>query len=103
MLIKERLTVRQFAVLAFMGMIGDMMLIYPTLLTYSGRQNAWICSIVSQGIGMLILWLSYKLHEAYPGLTLIEICSKALGKWIGAILVSCISVLFSDGFSYMYP
>ncbi|MCP1136072.1 endospore germination permease [Paenibacillus polysaccharolyticus] len=97
MLIKERLTVRQFAVLAFVGMIGDMMLIYPTLLTYSGRQDAWICSIVSQGIGMSILWLSYKLHQAYPGLTLIEICSKALGKWIGAILAAAYLFYFLMG------
>ncbi|MGQ8875279.1 GerAB/ArcD/ProY family transporter [Paenibacillus sp. TSA_86.1] len=86
MLIKERITVRQFAVLAFLGMIGDMMLIYPTLIAYAGKQDAWICSIVSQGIGMSILWLSYKLHQTHPGLTLIEICSKTLGNWIGSVV-----------------
>lgn len=97
MLIKERITVRQFAVLAFLAMIGDMMLIYPTLITYSAGEDAWICSIISQCFGMGILWLSYKLHQAYPGLTLIEICSKVLGKWIGAILAAAYLFYFLMG------
>ncbi|PYE43835.1 endospore germination permease [Paenibacillus barcinonensis] len=84
MLIQEKLTIRQFAILAFLGIIGDMMLIYPTLIAYSGNQDAWICSIISQGIGMGILWLQFKMHQLYPDLTLIEICSEVLGKWIGA-------------------
>ncbi|MGO4532265.1 endospore germination permease [Paenibacillus sp. 2TAF8] len=97
MLIKEKLTVRQFAVLAFMGLIGDMMLIYPTLITYSGKQDAWICTIVSHFIGMGILWLFYQLNQAYPGLTLIEICSAVLGKWIGAILAAAYLFYFLIG------
>lgn len=97
MLIKEKLTVRQFAVLTFLCLIGDMMLIYPTLITYSGRQNAWICTIVSQFIGMAILWIFYKLHQTYPGLTLIEICSKILGKWVGGILAAAYLFYFLIG------
>lgn len=86
MLVQERLTIRQFTVLALMTMIGDMILIYPTMVTYSGNQDAWICSLISQPIGLCILWLLYKLHQTYPTLSLIEICPKILGVWIGSIL-----------------
>lgn len=33
MLIKDRLTVRQFTLLTFLTMVGDMILIYPSLVT----------------------------------------------------------------------
>lgn len=88
MLIQEKLTIRQLSIIAFLGIIGDMMLIYPTLIAYSGHQDAWICSLLSQVLGLGILWLIYKMHQMYPGLSLIEICSEVLGKWIGAILAA---------------
>lgn len=46
MLIKDRLTVRQFTLLTFLTMVGDMILIYPSLVTAYGKQDAWIpCSV----------------------------------------------------------
>ncbi|MBU5355961.1 GerAB/ArcD/ProY family transporter [Paenibacillus silvae] len=99
MLIQEKLTIRQFAVLALLSMIGDMILIYPTMVTYSSHQDAWICSILSQPIGLCILWLIYKLHQTYPTLSLIEICPKILGVWMGSILSAAYLFYFLMGTS----
>ncbi|WP_145410024.1 GerAB/ArcD/ProY family transporter [Paenibacillus xylanexedens] len=86
MMIKEKLTIRQLAILTFTIIIGDMILIYPNLVVNAAKQDAWICSIISQPIGLFILWTIFKLHQTYPTLSLIEICSKILGRWLGCIL-----------------
>ena len=78
MLIKDRLTVRQFTLLTFLTMVGDMILIYPSLVTAYGRQDAWLCSLLSQPIGILIIWILFKLHRTHPDLSLIEICKNCL-------------------------
>lgn len=78
MLIKEKITIRQFAVLTFLVMVGDMILLYPSVVTASGQQDAWICSLIGQPIGLLIIWVLYKLHQTHPDLSLIEICQKYL-------------------------
>lgn len=88
MLIKDRLTVRQFTLLTFLTMVGDMILIYPSLVTAYGRQDAWICSLLSQPIGILIIWILFKLHRTHPELSLIEICKKLLGPWMGSVLAA---------------
>lgn len=97
MQMKEKLTIRQFAVLTFMVMIGDMILIYPTLVTYPGQQDGWICSLLAQPVGCCILWLMFRLYKAYPGKTLIEICYIALGRWIGFVLAICYLFYFLVG------
>lgn len=86
MIIKEKITIRQFALLTFMVMVGDMILIYPALVTTLGKNDAWLCSILGQPIGLFIIWVLYKLHQTFPELSLIEICKKTLGPWAGAVL-----------------
>ena len=88
MLIKDRLTVRQFTLLTFLTLVGDMILIYPSLVTAYGRQDAWICSLLSQPIGLLVVWILFKLHRTHPELSLVEICKKLLGPWLGTILAA---------------
>lgn len=99
MLIQEKLTIRQFAVLTFTTIIGDMILLYPTMVAYSAKQDAWICSLLSLPIGLFILWLMYKLHRTYPNMSLIEICPKVLGKWLGSVLSAAYLFYFLMGAS----
>ncbi|MFS0859051.1 GerAB/ArcD/ProY family transporter [Paenibacillus taichungensis] len=86
MIIKDKITIRQFTILTFLVMVGDMILIYPSLVTTLGKKDAWICSFLSQPIGLFIIWILYKLQQTYPELSLIEICKKLLGTWIGSVL-----------------
>jgi spore germination protein KB len=78
-------------------MVGDMILIYPSLVTTLGKQDAWICSFLSQPIGLFIIWILYKLQQTYPELSLIEICKKLLGSWIGSVLSAGYLFYFAIG------
>jgi spore germination protein KB len=97
MLVKEKLTVRQFTLLTFLVMVGDMILIYPSLVTAFGKQDAWICSLLGQPIGLTIIWVLYKLHQTHPQLSLIGICQKVLGPWAGSILSAGYLFYFAMG------
>lgn len=97
MLMKEKLTIRQFTLLTFLVMIGDMVLIYPSLVTAVGKQDAWFCSLVGLPIGLGIIWVLYKLHRTYPQLSLFEICNKLLRTWVGSVLSVAYLFYFAIG------
>jgi len=88
MLKKARISVRQVTVLMFLSLIGDMLLIYPTIITHIAHQDAWISSILSIPLGLIIIYVLLRVHELYPSLTLIEAINKILGPVFGSI-VSC--------------
>ncbi|MGG4219268.1 endospore germination permease [Paenibacillus jamilae] len=88
MLKKARISIRQVTVLMFLSLIGDMLLIYPTVITHIAHQDAWISSILSIPLGLIIIYVLLRVHELYPGLTLIEAIRKILGPVFGSI-VSC--------------
>ncbi|WP_348621516.1 GerAB/ArcD/ProY family transporter [Paenibacillus polymyxa] len=88
MLKKARISVRQVTVLMFLSLIGDMLLIYPTIITHIAQQDAWISSILSIPLGLVIIYVLIRVHELYPNLSLIEAIRKILGSVFGSI-VSC--------------
>ncbi|AOK91271.1 GerAB/ArcD/ProY family transporter [Paenibacillus polymyxa] len=88
MLKKARISVRQVTVLMFLSLIGDMLLIYPTIITHIAQQDAWISSILSIPLGLVIIYVLIRVHELYPNLSLIEAIRKILGPVFGSI-VSC--------------
>ncbi|OAZ50683.1 GerAB/ArcD/ProY family transporter [Paenibacillus polymyxa] len=85
---KARISVRQVTVLMFMSLIGDMLLIYPTMITHIAHQDAWISSILSIPLGLIIIYVLIRVHELHPNLTLIEAIRKILGPVFGTI-ISC--------------
>ncbi|WP_420539788.1 GerAB/ArcD/ProY family transporter [Paenibacillus polymyxa] len=85
---KTRISVRQVTVLMFMSLIGDMLLFYPTMITHIAHQDAWISSMLSIPLGLIIIYVLIRVHELYPNLTLIEAIRKILGPVFGTV-VSC--------------
>ncbi|MEC0128799.1 GerAB/ArcD/ProY family transporter [Paenibacillus pabuli] len=97
MIIKDKISIRQFTLLTFLVMVGDMILIYPSLVTALGKNDAWLCSILGQPIGLFIIWILYKLHQTFPDLSLIEIIRKLLGLWAGSVLSAGYLFYFAIG------
>ncbi|MEO2261272.1 endospore germination permease [Paenibacillus amylolyticus] len=97
MLMQEKLTIRQFTLLTFLVMIGDMVLIYPSLVTAVGEQDAWFCSLIGLPIGVGIMWVLYKLHRTHPQMSLFEICNQLLGTWVGSMLSVAYLFYFAIG------
>lgn len=83
---KGRISTRQIAVLIFIFLLGESILIYPVLITSIAKQDAWIASLIGIPCGVLLIWILLKLHDKYPGQNFIQICQTVLGKWVGGLL-----------------
>ncbi|PQP83469.1 hypothetical protein C0Q44_01795 [Paenibacillus sp. PCH8] len=93
MLEKGRLGTRALGTLTFMMVVGDMMMIYPSVITSYAKQNAWICALIGVPISMLLMAMFLKLGKAYPDQNLISMTRSILGFWPGT-LVGCFYLYF---------
>nr|WP_051029607.1 GerAB/ArcD/ProY family transporter [Brevibacillus massiliensis] len=89
-----KISARQFFVLVAFYSIGTSILIIPGPLAEMVKQDAWIAGIAGVGISLLLVWLYSSLGSRLPELTLVEMCEKILGKWLGKA-VSATFVFFA--------
>ncbi|WP_145326431.1 GerAB/ArcD/ProY family transporter [Paenibacillus xylanexedens] len=93
MLEQGRLGTRQLTTLTFMMVVGDMMLIYPSVITSYAKQDSWICALVGVPLGMALLAMILKLCSMHPDKNLVQIARSILGFWPGTLL-SCFYLYF---------
>ncbi len=86
MLEKGRITVRQLIVLILLTQIGDLILVYPAVITSYAHQDAWISSLIGIPFGLLTIWIILRVYKMQPGKSLIEGLFSGLGKWLGALV-----------------
>lgn len=58
------------------------------------KQDIWMANVLNIGIGIGVLSLLYYVHRQYPQISLVEICNKVLGKWVGKSIL-CIYLLYN--------
>ncbi|PYE43836.1 endospore germination permease [Paenibacillus barcinonensis] len=81
-----RLGIRQLTILTIMIVMGDMMMIYPSVIASFSGQNAWLNAFIGIPLGMGLMYLYVKLADTYPGENLFGIFKKILGFWPGTLL-----------------
>ncbi|PWW41965.1 MULTISPECIES: GerAB/ArcD/ProY family transporter [Paenibacillus] len=86
MLEHGRIGTRQLSILIFMMVVGDMMLIYPSVITSYAKQDAWICALIGVPLGMALVLMFLKLSNLYPEENLIQISRSILGFWPGSLV-----------------
>lgn len=77
---------RQFMILTFGLTVGTSVLVTPAGLADMAREDAWLASLGSLGLNMLMVGLYIVLGRMYPDRTLFEINEIVLGKWLGKML-----------------
>lgn len=83
---KGRISITNIAILVFLSIIGDCVLVYPSLITSISKQDAWISSLLSIPAGLAVLLLFLRVHQLYPDLTFVQLCERILGPWLGALI-----------------
>lgn len=94
MLESGKISIRQVAVLFYLSMIGDMIIILPPIAAGYAHQNGWIVSLVSIPLGLVLIWMMLKLASLYPDANLVQICNRLLGKWLGSLISMTYLVFF---------
>ncbi|MFD1955049.1 endospore germination permease [Paenibacillus thailandensis] len=95
MLEKEKISLRQFSVLALHFTVGTTVLIGPSGLAAVAKQDGWLAGIVGLCANLLSVLLYSALGNRFPDKTFAEYTELLLGKWLG----KAVSLLF---FSYIF-
>lgn len=93
MLEQGRLGTRQLTTLIFMMVVGDMMLIYPSVITSYAKQDSWICAFIGVPLGMALIAMFLKLCSMHPEKNLVQMARSILGFWPGTFF-SCFYLFF---------
>lgn len=94
MLENAKINIRQFAVLVSIFTIGSSILVAPSGLALTAKQDAWIAAALGLGISYLFIWLYTVLGSRFPNMTLAQYSEVILGKWLGKF----VSLLFVSYF-----
>ncbi|GJM79480.1 hypothetical protein HMSSN139_19760 [Paenibacillus sp. HMSSN-139] len=77
---------RQMFILTFGLTVGTSILVTPAGLAHMAREDAWIASLISLMINLVMVALYIVLARLYPGKSLFEINEAVLGKWPGKLI-----------------
>ncbi|PZT53699.1 GerAB/ArcD/ProY family transporter [Paenibacillus silvae] len=94
-----RLGIRQLTILTIMTIVGDMMMIYPSVIANYSGQNAWLNAFIGIPLGMGLMFLYVKLADTYPGENLFGILRNILGYWPGTFVALFYLMYFIFGSS----
>ncbi|RXZ80057.1 hypothetical protein EBB07_20130 [Paenibacillaceae bacterium] len=82
----ETISTKQLAVLVIYFIIGDMLLILPTLTVAAAKQDAWLSGWIGFIIGWPVAWFLFRFSRLFPKLSLIQYNRKLLGRWLGGLV-----------------
>ncbi|WP_243291592.1 endospore germination permease [Bacillus sp. FJAT-47783] len=94
MVSNENISTAHFFTYVFMFTIGSTILIIPSFLAESAKQDAWFAAIVGVGIGSILVFLFSSIGKRFENKSLYEINEEVFGKWIGKITTYYYSFYF---------
>ncbi|MFC4078400.1 GerAB/ArcD/ProY family transporter [Salinithrix halophila] len=77
---------RQFMILVILFMMGNAVLLTPTIVIDSAKQDAWIAAALGLVEGVVIALLYDAIGRRFPGKTPIEFTGEILGNWMGKMV-----------------
>ncbi|MDF2723573.1 MAG: spore gernimation protein [Paenibacillus sp.] len=93
----SKISARQLEILLMLYLIGSAIIVIPSSLASEAKQDAWIASLLSPAIGLLLLPIVIRLANRFPGLALTDYIEIILGKRLGKI----VSIWFLATFPFL--
>ncbi|WP_141905752.1 endospore germination permease [Lysinibacillus sp. Y5S-8] len=90
---KEMISSRQFTIISILYSIGTAILIIPSSIASSSKQDAWIAASIGVVLSLLIVKLFLTLANQTPSLNFIEANEKILGRFFGKITAICFLIM----------
>ncbi|MFC5651925.1 endospore germination permease [Paenibacillus solisilvae] len=76
----------QLMILVAMNVIGSAILVIPTTLAATAKQDAWISAIVALAGGLAVVPIHVLLAGRLEGAGLVDSMERLLGKWLGKLI-----------------
>ncbi|MBW4084510.1 endospore germination permease [Paenibacillus sp. S150] len=83
MMKQPQLSALQFFILTFGLNVGTSILVTPSGMAHGAREDAWLASLCSVLLNLIMVLLYIALSRLYPGKSLFEILEAVLGRWLG--------------------
>ena len=90
MLENGKISIGDFRIMVIIFSIGSSVILAPSILASTAKQDGWIAYFLSILIGLGFLFVYNRLASLYPDLSFVEYSQAILGKWLGRLT----SVLF---------
>lgn len=81
------ISVRQFTILIILGVIGDSILIMPTILASSAKQDAWLSMLLAIFLGFVAAGIFAGIANKLRRRRLFNLLRLNLGVWIGSLII----------------
>ncbi|MDR6549950.1 endospore germination permease [Paenibacillus qinlingensis] len=103
------ISVRQFTILIILGVIGDSILIMPTILATAAKQDAWLSVLLAIFLGFLTGCIFAGIANILRRRRLFNLIRLHVGVWIGSLIVllflfefyMCLLTLLSEMSQFM--
>ncbi|MRN56195.1 GerAB/ArcD/ProY family transporter [Paenibacillus monticola] len=86
MMKQTKISTLQFTILTFGLTVGTSILVTPSGMARVAREDAWLASLCSLLINIVMVLLYIALSRLHPGKSLFGIMEMVLGKWLGKAL-----------------
>ncbi|WP_158289429.1 GerAB/ArcD/ProY family transporter [Paenibacillus flagellatus] len=82
-----RISVKQLAALVLFFVIGDNLLVYPSIAASVSKQDAWLSGLLGIMLGLGAAWFLFRFGRLKPDSTLVGFARDVLGRWAGGAVV----------------
>ncbi|SMO72107.1 GerAB/ArcD/ProY family transporter [Melghirimyces algeriensis] len=97
MIERGKISIRQFMVLTLLFVIGDAIILAPSHVIISAKQDGWISAWIGVGEALLLAVMYSLLGKRFPQQTLVEYSEQVWGRWLGkGISFLFITYIFID-------
>ncbi|WP_341348357.1 endospore germination permease [Paenibacillus sp. FSL H3-0469] len=83
---RSGISLRQFYIMTFGLTIGTSILVIPSGLAHTAREDAWIAALCSLLINLVMVVLYLAVARLYPGKNLYEMLEAGFGRWLGKLI-----------------
>lgn len=103
---REKINVRQFLLFLFLFVIGTSILLSPSNLASTAKEDAWISVGVAMAIGTGVILFYLLISTWYPEHNMVDLNKVLFGKWVGTLfsllfmlyaLITAATVLWTIG------
>ncbi|SFM29444.1 spore germination protein KB [Gracilibacillus orientalis] len=101
MIEKGKISALQMGIMMYHAIIATGILFIPSTVYEAAKQDIWISPIWACPLGLLSVYIAYKLHKLYPNHTIIQYSEHILGTFLGKVLGLVLLLLLYTSVSVM--
>lgn len=102
MMEKGKISALQMGILMYHAILATGILFIPASVFEAAKQDLWISPILASPLGVLSIYIAYRLNKLYPEATILQYSEHILGTFLGKVLGLVLLILLVTSLSVMF-